>query len=156
MFVSLFCGNQTIFGWEKLNICPWKFKVQIMAKLNFEAQHSIDIHVFVFPFLATWAMGSFLAETNQILILKIQGQGHSENRPKSNQVIFRSGPSILPKMKQIWTRQIWGIWKLRPAYSPEMPNLGQNLWCFVPCRARARHFESGVLDANGTHCKHNY
>ena len=31
------------------------------------------------------------------------------------------------------TRQIWGIWKLRPAYSPETPNLGQNRWCFVPC-----------------------
>ena len=30
-------------------------------------------------------------------------------------------------------RQIWGIWKLRPAYSPETPNLGQNRWCFVPC-----------------------
>ena len=32
-----------------------------------------------------------------------------------------------------WTRQIWGIWKLRPAYNPETPNLGQNQWCFVPC-----------------------
>ena len=32
-----------------------------------------------------------------------------------------------------WTRQIWGIWQLRPAYSPETPNLGQNRWCFVPC-----------------------
>ena len=31
------------------------------------------------------------------------------------------------------TRQIWGIWKLRPAYNPETPNLGQNRWCFVPC-----------------------
>ena len=31
------------------------------------------------------------------------------------------------------TRQIWGIWKLRPAYSLETPNLGQNRWCFVPC-----------------------
>ena len=31
------------------------------------------------------------------------------------------------------TRQIWGIWKLRPAYSPETANLGQNRWCFVPC-----------------------
>ena len=31
------------------------------------------------------------------------------------------------------TRQIWGIWKLRPAYGPETPNLGQNRWCFVPC-----------------------
>ena len=31
------------------------------------------------------------------------------------------------------TRQIWGIWKLRPAFSPETHNLGQNRWCFVPC-----------------------
>ena len=31
------------------------------------------------------------------------------------------------------TRQIWGIWKLRPAYSPETPNLSQNRWCLVPC-----------------------
>ena len=34
---------------------------------------------------------------------------------------------------KIITRQIWGIWKLRPAYSPETPNLGQNRLCFVPC-----------------------
>ena len=32
-----------------------------------------------------------------------------------------------------WTRQIWGIWKLRQAYSLETPNLGPNRWCFVPC-----------------------
>ena len=41
-----------------------------------------------------------------------------------------------PPIPEIWlfkTRQIWGIRKLRPAYSPEMPNLGQNRWCFVPC-----------------------
>ena len=31
------------------------------------------------------------------------------------------------------TRQIWGIWKLRLANSPETHNLGQNRWCFVPC-----------------------
>ena len=35
--------------------------------------------------------------------------------------------------KWLITRQIWGIWKLRLAYSPETPNLGQNRWCFVPC-----------------------
>ena len=34
---------------------------------------------------------------------------------------------------QLKTRQIWGIWKLRPAYSLETPNLGQIRWCFVPC-----------------------
>ena len=32
-----------------------------------------------------------------------------------------------------WTRQIWGILKLRLAYSPETCNLGQNRWCFVLC-----------------------
>ena len=37
------------------------------------------------------------------------------------------------KFKLNETRQIWGIWKLRPAYSPETPILGQNRWCFVPC-----------------------
>ena len=31
------------------------------------------------------------------------------------------------------TRQIWGIWKLWLAYSPETHNLGQNRWCLVPC-----------------------
>ena len=36
-------------------------------------------------------------------------------------------------VSHIQTRQIWGIWKLRPAYSPETPNLGQNRWCLVPC-----------------------
>ena len=30
------------------------------------------------------------------------------------------------------TRQIWGIWKLRPAYSTETPNLGQNRLFFEP------------------------
>ena len=29
------------------------------------------------------------------------GQGHDENLPKSNQVIYRSGPTIVPKMKEI-------------------------------------------------------
>ena len=35
------------------------------------------------------------------LTLKIQGQGHDENRPKSNQLIYRSGPTIMLKMKEI-------------------------------------------------------
>ena len=43
----------------------------------------------------------------------------------------------LTAQSRLWiihkTRQIWGIWKLRPAYSPETPNLGQNRWFFVPC-----------------------
>ena len=36
---------------------------------------------------------------NCIFDLEIQGQGHNENWPKSKQVIYRPGPSILSKMK---------------------------------------------------------
>ena len=38
---------------------------------------------------------------NPCLTLKNLGQGHDESRPKSNQVIYRSGPTIVPKMKEI-------------------------------------------------------
>ena len=56
--------------------------------------------MFAFRFVA---IGPFLAEIYQIpyLTLKNLGQGHDENRPKSNQVICRSGPTIVPKMKEI-------------------------------------------------------
>ena len=33
--------------------------------------------------------------------MKIRGQGHNENLPKSNQVNYRSGPTIMPKLKEI-------------------------------------------------------
>ena len=50
----------------------------------------------------------------------------------SNLTIFL--PSVTLKFHGWpWTRQIWGIWKLRPAYSLQAPNLGQNRWCFVLC-----------------------
>ena len=66
--------------------------------VTFEAQSSIDMFAFCFV-----AIGPFLAEKEQIpyLTLKIQGQGHDENWLKSNQVIYRSGPTIVPKMKEI-------------------------------------------------------
>ena len=48
--------------------------------------------------------------------------------PQIAQVLLKQ-----PRRTWIKTRQIWGIWKLRLAYSPETPNLGQNRWCFVPC-----------------------
>ena len=41
--------------------------------------------------------------------------------------------STIQSVTLLKTRQIWGIWKLRPTYSPETPNLGQNRWCFVLC-----------------------
>ena len=56
--------------------------------------------MFAFRFVA---IGLFLAEIQQIpyLTLKNLGQGHDENRLKSNQVICRSGPTIVPKIKEI-------------------------------------------------------
>ena len=54
----------------------------------------------------------------------------------SKSYIYLLKPFFLKRIRigvHILTRQIWGIWKLRPAYSPETPNLGQNRWCFVPC-----------------------
>ena len=44
-----------------------------------------------------------MAEIKQIpyLTLKNLGLGHDENGPKCNQVIYRSGPTIVPKMKEI-------------------------------------------------------
>ena len=56
--------------------------------------------MFAFRFAA---IGPFLSEIEQIpyLTLKNLGQGHDESRPKSNQVIYKSGPTIVPKMKEI-------------------------------------------------------
>ena len=38
---------------------------------------------------------------NSIFDFENVGQGHDENRPESNQVINRSGPTIMLKMKEI-------------------------------------------------------
>ena len=56
--------------------------------------------MFAFRFVA---IGPFLVEIQQIpyLTLKNLGQGHDENRRKSNQVICRLGPTIVRKMKEI-------------------------------------------------------
>ena len=48
------------------------------------------------------------------------------------EMVHRRATKQVPGLKhleyseRLITRQIWGIWKLRPAYSPETPNLGQN------------------------------
>ena len=45
---------------------------------------------------------TIFAEIQQIpyLTLKIQGHGHDENQPKSIQVIYRSGPTIVKKYER--------------------------------------------------------
>ena len=74
----------------------------------------------------------------------IRWRGNDMNSTEHDQKLNMFGESNNEFNHQIWaqsnqwiyiykTRQIWGIWKLRPAYSPETPNLGENRWCFVPC-----------------------
>ena len=88
--------------YSKFYIWPWKFKVKVMAKVK------SDGHIWVLEFnryvcflfcgnqtIFGWDIA------NIYLTLKNLSQGHSENRPKSNQVIYRSRPTIMPKMKEI-------------------------------------------------------
>ena len=51
----------------------------------------------------------------------------------SKRLLTKVGIKDVLSQNRCGTRQIWGIWKLRPAYNPETLNLGQNWWCFVPC-----------------------
>ena len=44
----------------------------------------------------SWQSDHFWLRYSQLKI-----QGHDENRPKSNQLIYGSGPTIVPKMKEI-------------------------------------------------------
>ena len=101
----LFRGNRTMLGWDIVNSIydlensRSRSEPRSNPMVTFEASISIDMFVFCFV-----AIRPFLAEIERIpyLTLKIQGQGHDQNRSKSNQVIYRSGPSILPKLKEIW------------------------------------------------------
>ena len=99
-----FRGNRTIFGWDIANSIfdlensrsrSWPRSNPLVT---FEPQSSIAMFAFRFV-----AIGPFLAEIWQIpyLTLKNLGQGHDENRRKCNLVICRSGPTIVPKMKEI-------------------------------------------------------
>ena len=55
------------------------------------------------------------------LTLKTEGQNHVESRPKSNQVVYWSGPSIMPKVKQARkvVRKLLREQSLRPAAAYE-------------------------------------
>ena len=100
MFCFSFRGNRTIFGRDITNSIfdLENSRSRSNPMVTFEPKSSIDMFGFRFV-----AIGPFLAEIQQIryLTLKIQGQGRDKNEPKSNQVICRSGPTIVPKMKKI-------------------------------------------------------
>ena len=91
------CGQRAM-SHLTFKIQRWRLWSRSNQLVTFEAWSSIDMFAFHFV-----AMGPFLAIIWQIpyLTLKNLGEGHDENRPKSNQVIFRSGPTIMPKMKEI-------------------------------------------------------
>ena len=99
-----FRGNRSTFGWDIANSIfdlghsrsrSWPSS---NTMVTFEVLRSIDMFTF-----RCVAIAPFLAEIKQIpyLISTILGQGHDENRPKSNQVIDRSGQTIVPKKKEI-------------------------------------------------------
>ena len=96
-----FRGNRIILGWgiansifdvENLRSRSW---TRSNTMVTLEALSSIDMLAFNFV-----AIEPFLAGIYQIPYLtpKIQGQCHNENRPKSKQVIYGSGPIIVPKL----------------------------------------------------------
>ena len=100
LFVSWQSGHLWLC-YSKFHIWLWKVKVMVMAKVKSDG-HNQRMEFTRYVCFRLVAIVPFLAEIKQIphLILKIQGQGHDENRPKSNQVIYRSGSLILPKLKK--------------------------------------------------------
>ena len=63
-----------------------KIQVKVMAKVKFDGYiWGLEFNWYVF---ASWQSTIILLKYNKFhLNLKIQGQGHKENQPKSNQVI---------------------------------------------------------------------
>ena len=97
----LFLGNRTIFGRDitkSIFDLKNKFKVRVKAKVKPGG------HIWGLEF-NPYACCSFRGNrtifgwdiTNSIF-MKIQGQGDDKNKAKSNQVIYRSGRTIVPKM----------------------------------------------------------
>ena len=89
--------------YSKFHIWPWKFKVKVMAKVK------PDGHIWALEFNRCVCF-SFRGNrttfgwdiANSIFNLeKSRSRSRRKSRPKSNQVIYRSGPTIVPKMKEI-------------------------------------------------------
>ena len=85
--------------YSQFHIWPWKFKVKVMTKVKPDGPiWSLELSRCVcFSFCGNRTIFGW-DRANSILTLKIQGQGQDEKkRPKSNQLIYRSGPTIIPK-----------------------------------------------------------
>ena len=93
-----FRGNLWL-RYSKFQIWPWKLKVKVMAKVK------ADGHIWALEF-NRYVCFSFRGNrtifgwdiANSIFDLE---KSRSRSRRKSNQLIYRSGPTIVPKMKEI-------------------------------------------------------
>ena len=94
----LFRGNCIIFGWDITNsifdLENWRSRSWPRSTQWSHLRPRVQSMCLLF---FSWQSDYFWP----YLTLKIQGQDHNENQPKSNQVIYRSGPTILPKIKEI-------------------------------------------------------
>ena len=89
--------------------------------------HPIAIAMDVYPYALTETHTKQLQTVNTLTLcynIILWTKLHN-----SLNIIVHNGTALC---EYLTTRQIWGIWKLRPAYGPETPNLDQNRWCFVP------------------------
>ena len=102
----LWQSNHVCLRYSKFYIWPWKFKVKVMAKVKSDGHiWALDFNRYVrFSFLndrtiVGWDIANsiFYLEKSRSRSRSSQGQG----RPKSNQVFYRSGLTIVPKMKEI-------------------------------------------------------
>ena len=98
---------------------------------------TLTFDLWPWPFAWTFLWSLVITPENFMMIRwwehSQKGVTDGQTDRQTENTICRAAWSQLKMPIWIQTRQIWGIWKLRPAYSPETPNLGQNRWCFVPC-----------------------
>ena len=102
-------------------------KCELLLRIYGMAFHSSRLHFFSIPYLyhkLHWITQCKINQQIDPYFTANKGRHYICN----TFTYWHIPPSAITR-----TRQIWGIWKLRPAYSPETPNLGQNRWCFVPC-----------------------
>ena len=92
-----FRGNQTILlRYSKFWIWPWKVKVIAKVKPDGHIWALVFNRYICFSFRGSRTIfGWYIA--NSIFYLKKSRSRSRQNRPKSNQVIYRSGPIIVPK-----------------------------------------------------------
>ena len=101
----LFISWQSHHLWlrySQFDIWPWKFKVKVMAKVKADGQ--------IWSLEFSWCV-CFLSRgnrtifgwdiANSIFDLANSRSKSLEDRPKSNQLIYWSGPTTVPKIKEI-------------------------------------------------------